>query len=298
MSKGAPSQPRDIRVEEIASRQHGVATSAQLAACGLTSGMITYRVHSGRLHRVHRGVYAVGHRALTREAGWMAAVLACGEGAALSHLAAAALWDLLAPANGRTDVTVPTHNGRKRRDGVRIHRCAALAGASLVLRQDEEPIPATTKRDGIPVTAPWRTIDDLRRAAADPRAAVTPRLYRRAMREAELRRLALSPQTPRDRTRSEVEREFLALCRKFAIPAPEVNVQIGGWTVDFLWPASRLVVETDSWATHGGSVAFEEDRRRDLDLRRRGLEVRRYTDRQIEAAPDAVAADLRSRLDV
>jgi len=287
--KGAPPQSRDARIEKIAASQHGLITAAQLATCDLTSGAIAKRVRSGRLHRVHRGVYAVGHRNLSREARWLAAVLACGDGAVLSHLGAAALWGLLRPEGGPVDVTVPTHGGKRRRDGIRIHRCASLAGAVLVPRPDAEPIPAVTVRDGIPVTAPWRTVEDLR-------GAVSPPLYRRAVREAEMRRFVLTPRTPRDRTRSDLERAFLALCREHGLPTPEVNVSLGRWTVDFLWREKRLVAETDSWATHGGSVAFEDDRGRDLGLRRLGYEVRRYADHQLETEPAAVVADLWTRL--
>jgi very-short-patch-repair endonuclease len=275
-----------------------VITRVQLETCELTSGAIAYRVRTGRLHRVHQGVYLVGHRGLTREASWMAAVLACGDGAVLSHLAAAALWGLLKLEDGPIDVTVPTHGGRKKREGIRIHRRAALAGATLTLRPDQEPIPATTVHDAIPVTAPWRTIDDLRSAAADPRSPVTPKLCRRAVREAELRRLVLSPRTPRDRTRSEVEREFLLLCRDQGFGAPEVNVRVGRWTVDFLWRDAALAVEIDTWGTHGGSVAFEDDHLRDLELRGFGLAVHRYTDHLLETTPELIAAELRENLDV
>ncbi|HEX2392420.1 MAG TPA: DUF559 domain-containing protein [Solirubrobacterales bacterium] len=223
----------------------------------------------------------------------MAAVLACGDGAVLSHGSAAALWGLLRPIDGPTDVSVPTHSGRRRRPGIRVHRCSSLAGASLVPRRADAsadgPIPAATRREGIPVTAPWRTIEDLR-------ATVAPKLHRRAAREAELRRFALSPATPRDRTRSDVEGDFLELCRRHRLPAPEVNLRIGRWTVDFVWPAQRLVVETDSWATHGSSTAFEDDHARDLDLRRRGFTIHRYTERQIRREPDPVVADLRELL--
>ncbi len=219
----------------------------------------------------------------------MAAVLACGDGAVLSHDGAAALWGLLRPLEGPIDVSVPVHSGRGRRRGIELHRCVSLAGASLALRQAGPPAPAVTVRDRIPVTAPWRTVDDLR-------GHVPPRLHRRAVREAELRRFALSPTTPRDGTRSDVERDFLRLCRRHRLPAPDVNARIGRWTVDFVWPAERLVVEADTWGTHGGSVAFEDDHVRDLDLRRRGFSICRYTDRQIHGEPALVAADLGERL--
>jgi very-short-patch-repair endonuclease len=207
----------------------------------------------------------------------MAAVLACGRGAVLSHRSAAALWDLLRPFDVPVEVSVPTRNGRGRRQGIRIHRIGTLTRS------------AVTIRDGIPVTAPWRTIEDLR-------GIVTPRQHRRAVREAEMRRYALGPRTRGDGTRSDVEQLFLALCRREGIPAPEVNVRIGRWTVDFLWRSQRLVVEADSWRFHGGSAAFEDDHARDIDLRRRGYAVHRFTEHQIREEWEVVQADLAAAL--
>lgn len=289
LQKVAPCGSRDTRIARIATGQHGVITTPQLRACGLSASAISQRVRAGRLSRVHRGVYVLGSEPTSERGRWLAAVRACGNGAVLSHSSAAALWGLLKPHAGAVHVSVPSHNGRSRQSGIEIHRCASLAGAGLFLGDDEPPLAAITVREGIPVTAPWRTIDDLR-------GQLEPRLYRQAVRAAELQRYALSPRTPRDRTRSDVERDFLRLCRRYGLPQPEVNVRIGRWTVDFLWRAQRLVVEVDTWGTHGGSVAFEDDHARDLDLRRHGFSTCRYTDRQIRRQPDLVAADLRARL--
>lgn len=95
-----------------------------------------------------------------------------------------------------------------------------------------------------------------------------------------------------DRTRSDLERYFLRLCRRYGLPMPEVNVEIDGMTVDFLWRDRRLIVETDSYATHGGTIAFEDDRERDLRLRRRGYSVHRFSERQLEIEPAVVAEDV------
>jgi very-short-patch-repair endonuclease len=203
----------------------------------------------------------------------MAAVLACGTGAVLSHRSAAALWELLRPMEGPIEVSVPSQNGRRRRPGIRIHRCASLQRGGV------------TRRHLIPVTAPWRTIEDLR-------GAVSPKLHRRAVRQAEVQRYALRPRGRGDRTRSDLERDFLALCRRHGFPEPEVNVKIGRFTVDFLWRAQRLVVETDTWRYHGGEVSFEDDHSRDLVLRRRGYTVHRFTDQQVRAESELVAADV------
>ncbi len=216
----------------------------------------------------------------------MAAVLASGPGAALSHGAAAVHWGLLRPLAGPIDITIPTHNGRKRQRGIRVHRRAVFgSGAPLSTRGlQKRPTPLVTIRDGIPVTTVARTLGDLP-------STLPPRLVRRAIRQAEFLGLGLG-EVKSDRTRSELERYFLRLCRRYGLPAPEVNVEIGGMTVDFLWRAQRLVVETDSYATHGGSVAFEDDHDRDLRLRRLGYSVHRFTERQLELEPAAVIEDV------
>lgn len=129
------------------------------------------------------------------------------------------------------------------------------------------------------------------RTLADLPATVSPRLVRRAIRQAEFLGLALG-EVKTDRTRSNLERFFLRLCRRSGLPAPEVNVKIDGMTVDFLWRSRRLVVETDSYATHGGTIAFEDDRERDLRLRRLGYSVHRFSERQLEVEPAAVIKDV------
>jgi very-short-patch-repair endonuclease len=115
------------------------------------------------------------------------------------------------------------------------------------------------------------------------------------MRQAEFAKLPLGPVVS-DRTRSDLERDFLRLCRRHRIPRPEVNVKIGPWTVDFLWRGERLAVETDFYDYHRGRVAFQDDRARDLDLRRRGFTVRRFSERQVDEQGADVAADLRDAL--
>ena len=262
-------------------------TTRQLIEVGLKTSAISKRVRSGRLHRIHQGVYAVGYQGLSEEAKWTAAVLACGSGAVLSHGAAAVHWGLLRPLDGPIDVTVPTHSGRKRRHGIRIHRCATL-GAPLRPRSTEKrPAASVTVRDRIPLTTVPRTLVDIR-------ATLPPRLVRRAIREAEFLRLPTGIET--DRTRSDLERYFLRLCQRYRLPRPEVNVLIGGMTVDFLWRSTRLVAETDSYATHGGTIAFEDDRERDLRLRRLGYSVHHFSERQLKVEPSVVAADIRAAL--
>lgn len=283
------SAPLDLQIALIAGERHGIVTTAQLVEVGLTKSAIAKRARMGRLHRIHRGVYAVGHEGLSNEGQWMAAVLACGPGAALSHGAAAVHWGLLKPLAGPIDVTVPTHNGRKRRPGIHIHRCATLGALRSTSGSLRRPAPLVTVRDRIPVTSVPRTLVDIR-------ATLAPYLVRRAVRQAEFLRLPTGLVT--DRTRSDLERYFLRLCRRYGLPRPEVNVLIGGMTVDFLWRGARLVVETDSYATHGGTVAFEDDRQRDLRLRRLGYDVHRFSEGQLELEPASVARDVAAGLRV
>lgn len=244
----------------------------QLREAGLDKHRVRHRVRAGRLYPLYRGVYAVGHRPTSWEAWWMAAVLACGDGTVLSHRSAAALWDLLRVEKGPIHVTIPSDGGRRKRDGIRLHRCPSLIAAT------------TTKRRGIPVTTPARTIADLR-------GTVPERLWRRAVRQAELAGYALD-EVKTDGTRSDLERDFLRICRRAGLPKPEVNVKVGRWTVDFLWRDARLAVEADSYRYHRGRIAFQDDHARELDLRRLGYEVRRFDERQIDEEPERVAADL------
>jgi very-short-patch-repair endonuclease len=141
----------------------------------------------------------------------------------------------------------------------------------------------------IPVTTPSRTLLDIRRS-------LEPRLVRQATREARHRRLRLDPRLEASRTRSDLEDDFRTFVRRHRLPPAEVNVRVGRFTVDFLWRPQRLVVETDSHEYHHGSVAFEDDHQRDLALRRHGLQVLRYTGRQLEREAALVAAEIRDRL--
>jgi very-short-patch-repair endonuclease len=267
----------DVAVARIAATQHGVVSVTQLHGVGLDKHGIRRRAQSGRLHRLHRGVYAVGHTGIGWKGRWMAAVLACGAGAALSHGSAAALWGLLRPAPGPVDVSVPTYAGRSVRGGIRLHRRGARRLDPIVSRR------------GISVTTPARTI-------ADIEGVLAPHLVRRAIRQAEIAGLRIAPKVETYRTRSDLERDFLCLCRRHRIPAPEVNVKVGRWTVDFLWRRERLAVETDFYGYHRGQVAFQDDHARDLDLRRLGLDVRRFSELQVNDHAEKVATDLRDAL--
>jgi very-short-patch-repair endonuclease len=274
----AKSARADARIAVLAGKQHGVVTRGQLEALGVGRGAINGRVRRGALHRVHQGVYAVGHAALSLEGRYMAAVLACGDGAVLSDSSAAALWNLLRPIDGPIHVSLPSPSGRRRRAGICIHRTAFAPGD-------------LTRRADIPVTTPSRTILDLRRTTE-------PRLVRSATRQAQLARYKLDPRLAADRTRSDLELDFTSFCRRHRLPPPEVNVRVGNgrigrFTVDFLWRNRRLVVETDSYEYHHGDVAFEDDHTRDLALRRLDFWVLRYTGRQLKKEGNLIAEEIK-----
>jgi len=288
----------DRKLAALARRQHGVVSRGQLIELGLGSGAIDARMRTGRLHAVHRGVYAVGHTSLSQRGLWMAAVLASGDGAVLSHLSAAALWRLVDPARAPIDVT--SAHGRRGRRGIRLHR-------GIV------PLQERTARYGIPVTSVARTLLDM----AEPPSA--EKRLRRAYEEADrlnllhreelertcrlgvgrhgipaLRRLM---REERDgATRSPLEDIFGTLCRKHKLPFPALNAHLLGFEVDALWSKQRLVVELDGFAYHRHRAAFERDRARDAALQAAGFRVVRFTYRRLDREPDAVAAQLRALL--
>jgi very-short-patch-repair endonuclease len=260
----------DTLVARIAARQHGVVSLEQLMAAGLTPEAIKWRVRTGRLFRIHRGVYAVGHPGLTHHGRWKAATLALGSRAVLSHRSAAELWGLLRPKGGDPQVSLPYPASPLKRFGIRIYRSRSLAAAR------------TTSREGIPVTMPAQTLADLARVA-------TAAEVRRATRAAEKRGLPLDPGHVSDKTESDLERDFLTICRTHGVPEPEVNVTIGPYRVDFLWREERLVIETDGYIYHRGRRAMREDNDRDIDLELRGLRVTRIDDSRIAEDPAGVA---------
>jgi very-short-patch-repair endonuclease len=289
---GHKSDTPDDRVARIAARQHGVVTLRQLEEAGVTREATYKRARRGRLHRLHRGVYAVGSRAPSHHRRWIAAVLACGEGAVLSHHSAAALWELLKPIEGPIHVSIPSTSGRTARPGIHLHRCPALrepsSSPSYLPSRGGRGGRLTTHRYRIPVTTIQRTIEDLD-------GTVPPYLLRRARRQAELKGAHLKGSDGR-RARSDLEEDFFTLVRSHHLPLPETNVKLGRWEVDFLWRRQRLVVEIDSFLYHRGSVAFHDDHARDLDLRQLGFTVLRYSELQLEDEPDRIAADVAAAL--
>jgi Protein of unknown function (DUF559)/Transcriptional regulator, AbiEi antitoxin len=290
--------PPDHRIAELATSQDGVVSRDQLAALGIRRGSIAARIRSGRLHRVHRGVYAVGRRGVHGKGLLWAAVLACGERAVVSHVSAADLWEIRRSASRVVHVAV-ARTGRVHRRGLVVHRTVCL------------PENEVTRCEGIPVTSVTRTLLDL--AEVIPRRALE-----RAMDEAErlrvfderaLREVLESHPGRRGSpliaavledhavgstlTRSELEERFLALCEDAGIEGPEVNAKVGRYEVDFLWPEKRLIVETDGEQSHRTRAAFERDRARDARLTAMGYRVMRFTHRQITREPRTVERLLR-----
>jgi very-short-patch-repair endonuclease len=270
----------DLALAELARLQWGVVSLAQLQALGFGRGSVAKRVQRGRLHSLHRGVYAVGHRRLTREGAYLAAVLACGEGAVLSHRSAGHHWGLLRSEGRLVDVSVP--RARRQRAGIRLHRPRSLDA------QD------TTTQHGIPITTVPRTIADL------------PGHHRaRALAQAERLRLDVGHHTAPDPaqalTRSELEARFLELIEEAALPRPLVNTSLdaqdhGRLEVDFHWPEHRLIVETDGFETHGTPTAFTTDRRRDAALTAAGYRVVRFAWGDVAGDAGTVALRLRALL--
>ena len=266
--------------ERLASKQHGVVTRAQLLSAGFSSMEIRRRVENGLLLPFHRGVYRVGHRAPSIEAAYMAAVLACGEGAALSGRAAAHLHGLIKVRPPPPEVTAPTE---RRVPGIRTRRS----------RLDERD---ATRQRGIPLTTVPRTLvdlaavldgDDLARAAheAGVRYRTTP-----AQVKAVLARTPRAPGAAKLRwvmegapvSLSKLEKRFLDLLRSAGLPLPQTNRPAGGHRVDCRWPEYRLTVELDSYRFHNSRYASEQDRRREREARGRGDDYRRYTWNDVE----------------
>ncbi|HEU5252499.1 MAG TPA: type IV toxin-antitoxin system AbiEi family antitoxin domain-containing protein [Solirubrobacterales bacterium] len=286
---------------QIAERQHGVVGRSQLLEAGWSEGAIKKRLASGRLHRLHTGVYLVGHRLVQREGRWMAAVLSSGSEAVLSHWSAAALWRLRPTSRSRIDVTAP-HRSRSWRH-IRRHVSA--------LPSDER-----TVENGIPVTTVPRTILDL--AATEPLEVV-----RSLIREAEFRELhdslslwdlierypgrrgirkvraaleALRDEPPGE-YKSPLEERFAIFLRRHRLPLPVFNawVTVGEkrFQVDCQWPGTTQIVELDGWQAHKSRSAFHQDRARDRILIAAGYTVTHLTWAQLDDEPEAIASDLR-----
>lgn len=290
----------DVQIADLARRQGGFVSHDQLLAVGLSAPGIQRRVRAGRLHRRHRGVYAVGHELLGPDGRWWAAVLALGEGAFVSHGSAAHAFGMRVSASGIVHVTVRGRAGRARRGGIRVHR-------PLVLPGDE-----VTSLRGLPITTPARTLLDLAAAGIRNLETVLDRAeHQRVLDFADLRTLleryprrpgtrSLQAQVARYRgpvdVRSVLERLVLELCDAHGLPRPHVNCVVEGRVRDFYWPGCRLVVEADSYAWHRSPGALNADRERDVELTLAGYRVLRFTYEQVTERPAWVISSILAAL--
>lgn len=291
------SVPPEPALASIATRQHGVISRRQILALGVDGSFIDYWLSARRLHALHLGVYAVGHKHLTPRALWLAALLACGETSLLSHRSAAALWKIAFLELGRIDILIPGR-GTRFRPGIAIRRTRNL------------PDGDRTEIDGIPVTTLPRTLLDL--------AAIASHLQlRKAVAEAarqelldvpslvalcdsrsgcrgtgDLRRIALEQRGPISATRSPPETDFLAVCIRRGLPTPAVNVPLAGYEADFFWRPADLVVEVDSRGYHRSWAEQESDRAKDAALQEAGNNVLRYSAETLYAEEDRVFAQI------
>lgn len=284
----------DRRAAAIAAGQHGTITLRQLEACEMTPRMVCRRVERGWLVRAHRGVYRLGGAQGLRSHE-MAAVLACGRGAFVSHLSAAFRRGFLPyPASyERIDVSVV---GRKpaSRPGIRVHRAGRLVRGDVAVVESIPVSSAARALMEIAAAAPRRLDDAYDEAiflkAARPRH-VAEILERFAGRPgvAALRALH-EAESAGDRSRREGEKRLRSLLASAGLPKFRVNAPIGPYRVDFLWPERRVIVEMDGFAEHGKRRSFEADRSRDADLQARGYRVIRVTWRQLTQRPYQVIA--------
>jgi very-short-patch-repair endonuclease len=286
----------------VAAAQRGLVHRSQILEVGIGRGSIAHRVSVGSLHRVLPSVFAVGHPALQPGAFETAVLLFCGDDCVLSHGTAAALWGMVPAAPPAVSVTVVRRHLRQP-PSVRVHRVDELDSRDIRFR------------DGLPVTAPARTLIDfageasggaLEAAVNEARVLqlVTDEQLEQAMDRCPLRtgvghlRALLTGERGPALTRSEAERRLRRMVERGQLPWPQFNVWLHGHLVDALWPAAKLVVEVDGYGVHGHRHAFESDRRRDQRLAAEGFVVVRMTMRQLRDEPMAVLASLAQALAV
>src|SRR3954452_7630870 len=296
------SRGDDRPISRLADEQHGVVGRWQLLQEGWSEEEIDGRIRTGRLYQLHGGVYAVGHRAVSREGRWLGAVLASGPEAVLSHWSAAALWRIR--PNGRPLIDVTTPHKSRSWDGIKRHHKA--------LPPDE-----VTVEEGIPVTSVPRTIFDL--AATEDLDVVVamlresehrnqwdrlslPHLVARYPGRRGVRKVRLALQRineePSGRKRSRLEERFAPFLRRHRLPMSRFNdwILLGHkrYQVDCHWPGTGQIIELDGWEGHGTRSAFHDDRERDRRLKVAGYSVTHLTWNQLRDEPQQIAADLRT----
>jgi very-short-patch-repair endonuclease len=292
----------DGAISRLAGRQRALITRAQLRELGIGSRAIDYAIARGRLNTVHHGIYSlVPFAALPELARELAAVLACGDAALLSHHSAAATWGIRPAFNGDVHVTVIGKETGRRRPGIKVHRVSELDSRDI------------RRYQGIPITSPARALLEVapdvsdrelermldealvRRLASHAAIAAVANAYPNRRGVARLR-AAADPGRPTTETRSDGEEALLALIRRADLPAPEVNAKVGSYTADFLWPAEKVIVELDGYDYHRGRAAFERDHQRDAEHQRMGYLVIRITGRQLAREPEAILVRIATAL--
>lgn len=284
-----------VALARVAEAQWGVVSRRQLHDEGLGDPGIGRWVRDGQLHRVHRGVYALGHRSLSVEGRLAAAVLWAGPGALLSHTTAAYLWGVLDAVPKVIHISSPRRLGRTK--GIRVHNPRELDGTTL------RGFPVTTVARALLDLASMLQFRDLRKALAEAdyrrlldvealrTTATRGRPGGRAIRKALARHQPLLA-----RARSDLEILLIELCEDYGLPMPEVNLKIAGLTVDAVWRAQHVAVEVDGGEGHGTPYAARRDRRRELTLRGAGYRIIRYTWDQVTTERSLVARDLAQAL--
>jgi very-short-patch-repair endonuclease len=292
----AKSDGKSARAWDLARKQHWVLARRQLLELGFTEAAIEHRLASGRLRKVMRGVYGVGRPGMSPQARWMAALLACGEKAVLSHRSAAALWGMAREPTRVIDVSV------RRRCEHRLEGIRARSRPSL-------PAEDVTEFQGIPITTPARTLVDL---ASEPGR----RDLERCVNEADKHDL-IDPETLRavlerfqgepgvrvlrallDRqsfalSDSNLEIFFRRIARAVGLPPPRSKEWVNNFEVDFFWPDFELVVETDGLRYHRTPGEQARDRLRDQTHTAAGMTHLRFTHYQIRYEPNYVSEVLR-----
>jgi very-short-patch-repair endonuclease len=280
----------------LASSHQGAVKRAELLSAGVSRHVVDRRARDGDLHRVHRGVYLVGHEAQAQLAAEHAALLACGEHALISHRSAAHLWGMIEERPEDVEVTLVGRRCR-RKSGVRIHSVARIDPRDV------------GQRGGVSLTSPARTLVDVASQAGEEETAraVAQARVKGLLRDADLQgalersrgrpgaqtiRALLRREREPALTRSEAELRLRQLIGAARLPLPGSNARVSGYEVDLLWAAQRLVVEVDGFRFHGHRAAFERDRRRDATLVAAGYRVIRVTWRQITEEPLAMVASL------
>ncbi len=290
----------ELLVARLAEAQHGVVGGAQLRAAGASPTMVGNRVRRGAWTRLHRGVYAIGHAPLMPRGRWMAAVLACGPGAVLSHRSAAELWDLVPGFSPTPHVTVPTAGGRGL-PGITVHRRAQ----AFIARSSVDAIPVTMAAQAIVDAASAlgrrsteKMLDQAkrRRLCAGREIDAAVRALRGQRGVGVVRAVRADHVAGSTVTRSHLEELFLALCRRERLPTPQVNAAVHGLTVDFYWPEHLLAVETDGWGSHHTPEAQQQDAGRTNRLGLAGILLLRFTYADVTRQAKGTAASVRSAL--